>query len=113
MPLRDDRSRNESRWITDHRQAVRAACRIWLSHNPSSTEAGGLARSRLLEHRDDGIYVTYALALRRHEANRQYGINTASPIEEGQPVTGCNPVDYLFKMRKIGFYELVIHCVPQ
>ncbi|QIE23217.1 hypothetical protein SBC2_12360 [Caballeronia sp. SBC2] len=46
----------------------------------SSTKAGGLARSGLFKHRDGRIYMAYAFALRRHEAHRQYRINTFSPI---------------------------------
>jgi hypothetical protein len=38
------------------------------------------ARRGLFEHRDDGFYMSYALALRRHEAHRQKGINTITPI---------------------------------
>jgi hypothetical protein len=69
----------ESIWINNRRQAVRQPVEPCVI-SQSSTKAGGLARSCLLEHRDDGIYMAYAFALRRHEAHRQYGINTVSPI---------------------------------
>ena len=42
--------------------------------------AGRLARRGLFECRDDRFYMAYTLALRRHEAHRQQGINPITPI---------------------------------
>ena len=78
-----------------------------------STEMGSFARSRFLEHCDDGVDMPNALALRGHETHRQYGVDSFSPIGQRQSVTRCNPVDDVFQMHKIGFYELMIHCVPR
>jgi hypothetical protein len=55
--------------------------------NVAQLPAGRLARRGLFERRDDRFYMGYTLALRRHEAHRQKGINTITPIGQRQPMT--------------------------